>query len=346
MACGLAQSYIQVLITRLAVGVGESGYGPATWSIITDSFPREKVAFGTSTLNIGAQVGTGLALFLGGWALAVVSHFPTVDLPFGGRILNWQWAFILVGFPGLLWAFVVLTIKEPKRRGLGGQKMKVVPIGELARWIGNDWRAYLGCLGGVCMKYLMSMGPTTWLPTMLHRNFDWELSKAGLMLGAITIVVAPVALVIGGKWSERWTRQGMADANMRIMLYGLLVSVPVTIVMPLLPEPWMVLTAYGVALFISTSGVGPGLATFQLITPNAMRAQVSSLSQFGTNVLAFALAPLIIALFTDYLFGSSDMLHYSMALSNAVLGPLAIICVWQGIGPYRRAYERAVREFS
>src|SRR6185436_8558051 len=47
MACGIAQSYVALLFARMGVGIGESGYGPASWSIITDSFPREKVAFAT-----------------------------------------------------------------------------------------------------------------------------------------------------------------------------------------------------------------------------------------------------------------------------------------------------------
>ena len=54
MACGIAQSYTQIFLARLGIGIGESGYGPATWSMVTDSFPREKVAFGTATLSIGA----------------------------------------------------------------------------------------------------------------------------------------------------------------------------------------------------------------------------------------------------------------------------------------------------
>ena len=75
-----------------------------------------------------------------------------------------------------------------------------------------------------------------------------------------------------------------------------------------------------------------------------MRAQISSLSQFCTNVLAFALAPLIVALFTDYLFKDPAALKYSMALCSALMGVLALIVTIQGLKPYARAYERAVRE--
>jgi len=191
----------------------------------------------------------------------------------------------------------------------------------------------------------MSLGPIQWLPTMFHRQFGWELGRIGLILGAITLAVAPAAMIIGAKMSEHWTRQGRSDANLRVMLWGLCLAVPITAIMPLFPSPTVILVLYAVSIFIATLGIGPSIAAFQLITPNKMRAQVSAVSQFSTNVLAFALGPLIVALFTDYVFDDPGQLRYSMALSTAILGPLAILCVWQGRRPYIRAYERASREF-
>ncbi|MET0904764.1 MAG: MFS transporter [Tardiphaga sp.] len=346
MACGIAQNYTQVFIARLCVGIGEAGYGPATWSIVTDSYPREKVAFGTSTLAIGATIGTGLALFLGGSVLHFVEGLPPLVLPLGIIIRPWQWAFIVVGLPGLLWAMVVLTTREPARRGLIDGVKQTVPVAAVAKWMGGEWRAYVAVIGGICMKYLMSVGPVQWLPTMFYRQFGWTLAEIGLILGGITVIVSPVSMILGAKLSERWTRQGRSDANIRVMLYGLIAAVPVTALMPLMPTPTLILVAYAASIFISTIGIGPSIAAFQVITPNPMRAQVSSVAQFSTNVLAFAVGPLIVALFTDYLFRDASQLRYSMALSTALLGPLAIFCVWQGIRPYARAYDRACREFA
>jgi len=75
-----------------------------------------------------------------------------------------------------------------------------------------------------------------------------------------------------------------------------------------------------------------------------MRAQVSSVSQFCTNVLAFAIGPLLVAVLTDYLFGDPQMLKYSISLSTALLGPLTILLTWQGLKPYARSFDRIARE--
>jgi MFS family permease len=346
MLCGVAQNYAAMFLARIGIGVGESGYGPATWSIVADNFPREKVAFATGTLGIGAMAGIGLASFLGGAVLALVENMPVVPLPFGGVIRPWQWAFIVVGLPGLLWTIMVLSIREPARRGAARTKPVTVPVREVAAWVINDWRTYLAVIGGTCMKVLLAAGPSTWGATFLHREFGWPLSKVGMISGVVTLIVSPIAMIIGGKLSERWTRNGRSDANIRIVFFGLIFSVPVLVISPLLPNPYLVLAANGLAVFIGALGFGPGVAAFQVITPNVMRAQVSSLSQFSTNVIAFALSPLIVAVFTDYIFRDEGALRYSMMLNAAIMGTAAILIVWQGLKPYARAYERAVREFA
>jgi MFS family permease len=152
--------------------------------------------------------------------------------------------------------------------------------------------------------------------------------------------------MLGGKLSERWTRLRVPGANLRIVFFSLCVSVPIAIVYPLIPNPHVLLCLYGTSLFAAALGTGPAVAAFQVITPNQMRAQVSSVSQFSTNVLAFALGPLIVALFTDFLFRDVHDLKYSMSLSAAILGPLTIIAVAQGLGTYARSYERSAREFA
>jgi len=350
VACGLAQSYTHLLLARMGIGAGESGYGPASWSILTDSFPRERVAFATGTMAIGSQVGTGLALIIGGSALALVSHIAPIDVPLIGVLRPWQWAFIIVGFPGVLWALVVVTaLREPKRRGkfnATAGRPKATPVKEVGAYMLNDWRTYLAVIGGHSMKYLFMLGTTQWMPTLFYREFGWSLTKIGLIQGVLILVVGSASLPLGGKLSEYMTRKGVRGANLRIVFYSMLISVPISMMFPLMPNPWVVLGLYGVIIVVSNAAAGPASAAAQVITPNPMRAQVSAVKLFSSNVIAFALGPLIVALFTDYLFADPSQLKYSMALAAIVLGPPAVFIVWQGLEPYARSYERTASEFD
>jgi MFS family permease len=342
MACGVAQNYVGLLLARMGIGIGESGYGPAAWSIVSDSFRRERVAFATGILGIGAMAGTGVAMLMGSAALKLVEGFPPV-LPLIGVMHPWQWAFIVVGAPGMLWALVVLTTREPARRG-PGTAQRVVPVADVARFMARDWRTYLATIGGTCMKSLLALGPNLWMPSLMVREFGWSVPKAGMWLGVITILCAPIGMMAGGKLAEAWARRGRSDANLRMVLVALYLAVPVSILTPLMPTAPLVLVAYAMQMLATGLGFGPGIASFQIVTPGAMRAQVSSVMQFSTNVLAFALSPLIVALFTDYLFHDPAQLKYSIALSTLLFGPLAILIVAQGMAAYRSSYERAVRE--
>src|ERR1019366_6895908 len=42
-ACGLAQSFIQLFLARISVGVGEASLAPSALSTISDYFPRERL---------------------------------------------------------------------------------------------------------------------------------------------------------------------------------------------------------------------------------------------------------------------------------------------------------------
>lgn len=346
VACGVSQGFVSLLIARMGIGAGESGYGPASWSIATDYWPREKVAFATATMGIGAMLGTGLALFLGGAVLHFVSGMPPVDMGFG-VIRSWQWTFVIVGAPGLIWTLVVLTSREPPRRGLAeGVKAQKTPVSETARWIMDDWRTYFAVIGGMAMKAMMLAVPATWGATFIHREFGWELSKVGMISGTITLLVSPIALMAGAKLSEYWTKQGRQDTNLRIVLYGLIAAIPLMIISPLMPSPYLVLAVNAAASFVGTLGFGPSIAAFQVITPNRMRGQVGALTQFCNNVIAFALSPIIVALFTDYIFKDEGSLKYSMVLNASIMGALSLIIVLQGMKPYARSHQRALREFA
>jgi MFS family permease len=99
--CGLTAGYMQLLLCRIGVGVGEAGGTPAAHSIITDVFKPERRASALAIYSLGVPLGSLIGSAAGG-ALA--------------QQWGWRAAFLFVGPPGILIALlIVTTLKEPKR---------------------------------------------------------------------------------------------------------------------------------------------------------------------------------------------------------------------------------------
>ena len=58
--CGLAKSFVQLFLARMAVGVGEAALSPAAYSMITDSFPKSKLGLALGEYSNGSFLGGGL----------------------------------------------------------------------------------------------------------------------------------------------------------------------------------------------------------------------------------------------------------------------------------------------
>ncbi len=74
--CGLAQNFIQLFMARVMIGAGESINGPATYSMITDFFPPDKLARPFAVLQIGFISGQGLSLLLGAFVIQMLVSVP------------------------------------------------------------------------------------------------------------------------------------------------------------------------------------------------------------------------------------------------------------------------------
>ena len=102
-ASGLAQSFWQLFISRLGVGLGEAACAPAGQSLIGDLYPPQQRARAMSIFMLGLPAGLFLAYFSAG---AI------------GAALGWRAAFLFACIPGLLFAWLALRIPEPMRGAL------------------------------------------------------------------------------------------------------------------------------------------------------------------------------------------------------------------------------------
>jgi MFS family permease len=111
---GTSTTYGHFAAARIGVGLGEATCNPCSHSLLSEYFPVRNRSAALGSVFIGAYVGTGSALFVGG---VIVSHWASVChvIPFADAcsVRSWQAAFLIAGFPGLILAIFIALLKEP-----------------------------------------------------------------------------------------------------------------------------------------------------------------------------------------------------------------------------------------
>ena len=227
-----------------ASGVGEAALSPAAYSLLADWFAGKALVRALSLFQSAIYVGGGIATMAGGALIALV---PAVTTPLTGRLEPWQLVFILVGLPGVLVAGLVLTLREPARRGVVAAD--VPPFGVVLRALRVQWRAYGGLIAGLCCASLMWNGVTAWIPTHFIRTFGWSAGQAGLRYGATLLVCGAGGINFGGWLAGRWRERGVADANVRIGVVSALAALPFGVAAPLAGSAGLSLALFGGFLF-------------------------------------------------------------------------------------------------
>ncbi len=115
--CGLINSYAQLFILRMGVGVGEATLSPAAYSMISDSFPPAKRSVPFSVYTMATYIGGGFAFLLGGLLLRYFGSRQMFELPVLGLVRPWQALFIFLGISGILFILALLTLRDPSRKG-------------------------------------------------------------------------------------------------------------------------------------------------------------------------------------------------------------------------------------
>jgi len=85
------------LACRLILGLGEAGNFPAAIKVTAEYFPKKDRAFATALFNAGASVG----------ALAAPATIPLL-----AKSLGWEWAFIIIGALGFIWAGIWIFVYD------------------------------------------------------------------------------------------------------------------------------------------------------------------------------------------------------------------------------------------
>lgn len=347
---GLGRNYTQLLAARIGVGVGEASLSPSAYSLIADMFPPARLGRALSVYAMGIYLGGGLANVIGGMLSQYYAPSELHDFPFVGERLGWQVVFFMVALPTIPLTLLLLTVKEPWRRGIGMRRNAqgklapvAVPMSQFARYWWANRGATLSHALGFALLSFSGYGAAAWLPAFFMRLHDWSPARVGATLGLSAMVVGPLGLLSAGWLADRWSARGMRDARMRVGLLACVLWFPFGIASPLMPTGELAFLMYVPAFYFASWSWGIAPAAVQELMPNQMRGQASAVYLFVLNLIGLGLGPWGLALVTDYVFADENQVHLSLLWTTTLAHVFAAVLLFMGLPAYRRSRENLER---
>lgn len=282
---GLMHSFTGLFVCRMCVGIGEATLGPAALSLLSDLYPSRTRATASALFSAGIPLGAGIALFLGGLI---------------GQRLGWRWAFYLLGFPGVLFSLLVLTLREPPR----GRHEPAAPEGPagflpgLAQILGQ--RTIVLLLLGYSFSSLAGSALSLWIPSYLVQVFKVPLATVGRYTGACAALGGLLGVVGGGVLADRIQARAAGGRLLFTALLALLCA-PLWLLLLRAQSVLLVLIPFALLMALGLSWLGPAAADMQDLVAPRHRGLGIGVYFFVVNVLASGVGQPIIGAISDRL---------------------------------------------
>ncbi|CAO3427648.1 spinster family MFS transporter [Azospirillum endophyticum] len=321
--CGVTQTFAQLFLARVGVGVGEAGCTPASQSLISDYTTREKRASALAFFSMGIPAGTLVGMVVGGLI---------------ADSLGWRASFALVGVPGIILGLVAyFTLPEP-RKSFAATEVQAAPslreaLAELGRKPTYIWLT-------VAMA-AMSFGIYSNLAfqsSHFLRNHAEGLGAlavrlnnlTGIRLGATGFLGTVLGLIVGlcgaaGTWLGGWA----TDRGVRSSLNAY-ATIPAAAALCM---PFALFATYtasntvaalclmGLPMMLQSIYYGPIFAAVQSLVRPRTRATATAIFLFFANLIGLGLGPLSVGLISDLLapsIGSGDAIRWALVSTSLV----------------------------
>ncbi|MBA4758215.1 MFS transporter [Sphingosinicella sp.] len=319
--CGLAQNFLQLFLTRVAVGVGEAGCTPASHSLISDYTTREKRASAMATFSLGIPVGSLVGMAVGGLI---------------ADSLGWRFAFLIVGLPGVVLGLIALfTLPEPRRSAIG-KVDKVEPPSfrdALSELSGN--RAYIWMTVAMILMCFVNYGQLAFHSSFFLRNHADGLDTLarqlqafsgialgptgflGVVLGIVIGVFGGIGTWLGGALADRAARTDIRAYATVPAIAALALPLPIMITY-LSPGALSALILLSVPMLLQSVYYGPIFASVQSLVRSRTRATAAAIFLFFGNLVGLGFGPLTVGMLSDVLaahLGSGEGLRWALVVT-------------------------------
>ncbi len=201
--------------------------------MITDIFPKEKLGRALSVYSMGIFIGAGVAMGVGGGVAAWSAQRGPIELGSLGTIHPWQLVFVVIGVAGLAPLLLLLTIKEPVRRGArivktadGREKTASVPLREVFAYARLNWKTFLCHHLGFAILGFSANGVGAWGAAFMERTHGWGPGQIGFFFMLHTIISGCLGILAGGYICDWLAKRGHTDAPMKVGLWSCILWIP------------------------------------------------------------------------------------------------------------------------
>jgi predicted MFS family arabinose efflux permease len=309
--CGLAQNYIQLVLARIGVGVGEAGCSPPAHSMISDYFSENQRATALSVYSMGIYIGILFGFSLGGW----------LDANYGWRI-----AFLALGLPGVLFAmFFFFTVKEPKRTTVADAANSLSFWRVTKQLLQKRSFVYLAFAAGLHSFGTYALG--NWLPSFLERLHGLSKADIGLYAGLILGIAGATGTLLGGYLADKL---GKHDKRwyVKVSAFGAIVAIPFLLLYYFHSSIVIVLGSLFIAYTAVSLFLGPSIAITHSLVPANMRAFASAVLFLVLNLIGLGLGPLFVGAVSDWLAPNYGIESLRLALASTLIVSLVAISLF------------------
>ncbi|HVT02882.1 MAG TPA: MFS transporter [Thermoanaerobaculia bacterium] len=280
-----ARSYATLFLARAAVGIGEAAYATIAPALLADFFPIEKRGRVFAIFFAAIPIGSAAGYILGGF----------MDQHYG-----WRNAFLLAGAPGILLAFLALTLVDPPR---GGQD-KETSLHEqrsvretYVSLLGNG--TYAATVAGYA-AYTFALGAVAfWMPAFLERIRGVPHREATVQFGAIVVITGFVGTFAGG-WLADALLKRWKQSYLWVSAVSSLLAAPAALIAFTSPNRLVYMTAIAVAEILLFASTGPiNSAIVNVVAPD-LRATAVATSILAIHLFGDVPSPPMVGYISDH----------------------------------------------
>lgn len=290
---GLAASFGELFAARMIVGLGEAALAPCAVSLIGDMFPPERRGRPISIYLMGQSFAGGLSIMLTGAILSAVPEGKLDWIPGIDGLSPWRVTFLLAGLSGLPVILMLMTFREPQRRGARLAAGKA-SLGDVLAYLRENWVLFAPFYAGFAMLVMMTYSINAWAATYLMRQFGMEPAEVGQWQGSVGIALGTTGAFCAGFMVDFVSRRGRPGGKLLFLFVVAVVMTPATL-MVLMPSPGLAILALGFISFFMPA-IGTGMVTsVQEMVPVNMRGIAVALFGLFNTITGQTVGPFLVA---------------------------------------------------